>query len=316
MFKRSMWSMWLWSGVLFATIASTSMAENNHPINGIVAIVNEQLITRADFQKALDQAAQPYYRSHTPLPDAKLFRQKTLDALINRMLVLQLAAQNHVTISDQELQAAMGRIAAQNHLTVAELKQHIAHDPSGMSVAAFEKQLREQLLLTKIEMQAAGKPTVTPADIEAVRAKVLANPATSAVHLEDLLIVTDESTTDQQKKAIQAEVAFATERLKQQPNLEAIAHHATTQGLDATVNDLGERSPADLPSIFLPAVSQAKPGQIVGPIQAPNGYHFLKIVSKQSSAPHLTDEQLKQLAYEQKMQEAVEKWVQSISLRL
>src|SRR3990167_976638 len=119
MFKRSMWSMWLWSGVLFATIASTSMAENNHPINGIVAVVNEQLITRADFQKALDQAAQPYYRSHTPLPDAKLFRQKTLDALINRMLVLQLAAQNHVTISDQELQASMGRIAAQNHLTVA-----------------------------------------------------------------------------------------------------------------------------------------------------------------------------------------------------
>ena len=145
-----------------------------------------------------------------------------------------------------------------------------------------------------------------------MRAKILANPAISSMHLEDLLIPLDENATSAQKKTVQMLLNQAIQRLKQQKNLETVAHQLTTQGVEVSVNDLGDRTAADLPSIFLPALSHAQAGQIVGPISAPNGYHFLKIVSIQSHTQQLTKEQLYQLAYEQKMQGAVEKWVQSL----
>src|SRR3990167_3456320 len=153
--KRTRGYKQFFAGLLVASSLCIGVANQPQALNGIIAIVNDQLITRADFQKALDQAAQPYYQAHVPLPDLKEFRQKTLNALINRTLILQVATQNHVTVSDQEVSAAMARLAAQNHISVDVLKQHIVHD-SGMSLATFEKQLREQLLLTKVQMQAAG----------------------------------------------------------------------------------------------------------------------------------------------------------------
>lgn len=312
MLKRRIRSIRLLCGLFFAISASTAMATSTQPINGIIAVVNTQLITRADFQQALQQTMAQYYHSQTPLPDAKTLKDKTLDMLINRTLVLQMAEQNHVTVSDADLNAAMGRIASQNHISLTELKKQISQGPDGMTIARFEKQLRDQLTLTKIEMQAVGQQTVTPADLNAMREKISHNPAVSTVHLKDLLIPLDDNASDKTRKTIQIQIQWATEQIKQHTSLTALADHMTAQGIESAIHDLGERTPIDLPGLFLSALSHAKPGEIVGPIAAPNGYHFLYVISEQSHAPHITDEQLHQLAYEQKVQTAIDKWVASL----
>jgi len=53
-------------------------------------------------------------------------------------------------------------------------------------------------------------------------------------------------------------------------------------------------------------------GDISKPIEAPNGYHILKLVGTHSPSGAPTKEQLQNIAYQMQFQKAVEKWMKEI----
>lgn len=263
-----------------------SVAAIAQPLNRVVAVVNNSVITQSELNEATFKAKQSLAASNNPnaIDNTKL-QQQVLQNLINEKLILSLAKQAHIQVSDDQVNAAIERIAAGNHLTISQLKQ--ALQQHGLTYEGYSKMIHNQMLMHQVEQAAIGaKVTVTPATMAAAK-KQLASMAGAQQQYHVLDNVSSTKTTAEQ-------------------NMLAMKQGKTV----SSTNDLGWQAANTLPNLFLTQLKNMSAGDIVGPLKAPNGYHVIKLVGVRG--PQLTDAQLKNIAYQMEFQKAADAWLQKM----
>lgn len=134
-------------------------------LNRVVAIVNDDVITQSELRAEMNAITMQLRASGRPVPHDEAFKTNTLNHLIDKTLQLQIAKQLNITISDKELNTIIGRIASQNNMTTSQLLERIQQE--GMNAKAYKENLREQLLLQKVQQQeVASKITITPQEVD------------------------------------------------------------------------------------------------------------------------------------------------------
>lgn len=277
--------------VLLTAPASLADVEN---LNSVVAIVNNDIITQAELGAGEAQAKQQLAASANPnaLSDTKI-RQMVLKQLIDQKLQLEMAKNAKLSVSESRVNQAIQHIAKQNNITISVLKDKLQQE--GVKFSAYKKLIHDQLLVHLVQQNAvSAKVHVTDADIQAARKAYQSEVASQqqGFHIIDILA----STKDEAEK-IAAQLKSGVSIDKAAPNQS---------------NDLGWRTPATLPTLFLDQLKTMKTGDISTPIEAPNGYHILKLVATQGESAAPTKEQLQNVAYQMQFQKAVEKWMQEI----
>src|SRR5437660_98726 len=107
-------------------------------LDKMIAIVNDDVISRTELNHALDTAKIQITQEHAVAPPAAVLQKQVLDQLINKKIQLQIAKQAGVQITDAELNTAIGRIASQNHISISTLYEHINQD--GMSTEEYRSE--------------------------------------------------------------------------------------------------------------------------------------------------------------------------------
>lgn len=134
-------------------------------LNRVVAVVNDDVITQSELNSEIRNVSLQMRASGANISQDAEFKKKVLNHLIDKKLQMQVAKQAHITISDKELHTVIGRIAAQNQMTTSQLLDRIKIE--GMNVNAYKENLREQLLLQKVQQQEiASKVTITPDEVD------------------------------------------------------------------------------------------------------------------------------------------------------
>lgn len=134
-------------------------------LNRVVAIVNDDVITESELRAEMNAITMQLRASGQNIPHDETFKKNTLNHLIDKTLQLQIAKQLNITISDSELNTIIGRIASQNNMTASQLLERIQQE--GMNAKAYKENLREQLLLQKVQQQeVASKITITPQEVD------------------------------------------------------------------------------------------------------------------------------------------------------
>lgn len=285
----------LFAGFVASTLLSTPAFAEAQSLNGVVAIVNNSVITQTEFNTALDAAKHQLAASQTPnaIDDSKL-KKMVLQQLIDEKLQLELAERAKLTVTDAQVTAAIKHIADGNHLTVAQLQQ--ALQQQGMSYPAYRKMIHKQLLLHQVQEGAvASQIHISDADLQDARAQLKAQMGAQqqAYHVIDIVEPTKEAA---QKIAVE---------LKDGKKLNDIAPKNAT--------DLGWQTANTLPTLFVNQISKMQTGDIAGPIEAPNGFHVLQLIGVHgpSSTPP-TKQQLQNIAYQIQSQKAVAKWMKEV----
>lgn len=285
----------------------------------IIAVVNDDVITESELDNQLAIVKQQFAHapSSTPIPSDKEMRSKILDGLINKSLELQLAKRNNISVSDEDVNNTIADIAKRNNITLEKMKSEI--ERQGMNFAYFRGHIKEQILLNKVEQQAFGRDIVvsdeevaafmkSPNAIVKPELNGALNPA-DKYHVIDILIGTDNNSTSKAKaeeivkKLQDRKINFAT-------NLKNII------AADSSVKsqDLDNRPLGAYPNIFIPEIAKMHPGDVVGPIEAPNGFHILYLISGGSSKSivkehHMTNDEAKAFLYKQKFDEKTKNWL-------
>jgi len=262
-------------------------------LNTVVAVVNNEIITQDELNAALSQASNQLAASQSPNAiDQNKLKKMVLNQLIDQKLQLELAKQANIKISDQQVMQAIQHVAEANHLTVAELKERLSQE--GMSFSAYQKLIHRQLLVHQVQQNAiASTITVTNQDIQKVRAQYQAQTnGQQKFHIIDLL-----ASTKQQAQQFQA-------RLKKGEDFSKLAPNQT--------KNLGWQTTNTLPSIFLAQLAHMKTGDISTVIQAPNGFHIIKLVGVKGNTATLSTAQLRNYAYQMKFQMAAKKWLATV----
>lgn len=271
------------------------------PINRIVAVVNETVVTQLDLNNAMRAAREQFQQRGVKIPNNKEFRDKILEGLIYQKLQLQLAEQNKITATEKQVDETIANIAKQNHISVEELKSKLKQQ--NINYADFRKQLKEQIIITNLQQQAvSGKVTLTQHQVEAFKQSYSKENAVEQYNVIDYLVAFPENPNNQQRQEALRTAEKVFKAVKSGGKIDD----------QATENDLGWRSIDNIPDAFANYIVHLPDGGVAGPILAGNGYHIIKLVATKRDTNAITDEQARQLLYQKKYQKALEKWLQNL----
>lgn len=260
------------------TFSSVSYAKpQEQSLDQMVAVVNEDLITRSELNRAIDIAKIQMEQTGVSIPPTKALEKQVLDSLINKKVLLQAAQQAGITISNTELDEAIKQIADQNNISSDDLYKGVEQD--GYTTASYRREIREQIMIQKIKQsQIVGKVSVSPEEVTAfMKSSSFKQNAVNEYRLQDILIPISDSPSSAELAAAKTRADIIMQKLKSGADFSSIAK-AESSGTNALQGgDLGWLKLPEIPSAFTDHVAGMKKHDLAGPIQTGNGFHILML---------------------------------------
>lgn len=141
--------------LLLSVQISFAKTEASAVLDGIVAIVNNQIITHSELlQEEVALKEQMDTNSDmAKLHSAKL-REKVIKQLIDQTLELQLAAERGISVDEKALDLAIRDIAKRNNLSLSQFKEALRNH--GVVYANFRERIRKQMILARLQQAFIG----------------------------------------------------------------------------------------------------------------------------------------------------------------
>ncbi len=146
-----------------------------HALDAVVAVVEDDVITRAELDQALRTTERQLKARGGELPPPQVLERQVLERQILMALEQRAAQQQGIRVDDQSLNAALESIANRNHLTLGQLRQAIEKD--GFSFAEYQEQIRREMVATLLRQKMVdSRIQVSDAEVEAALGGQQADP--------------------------------------------------------------------------------------------------------------------------------------------
>jgi peptidyl-prolyl cis-trans isomerase SurA len=222
-------------------------------------------------------------RQNMQVPPRDLLQKQLLERLIVNRAQMQMARDLGVRVDDTMLDRAVARIAEQNGITVQALRDQLERD--GISFARFRDEIREEIALQRLrEREVDNKLQITESEIDSFLASSVARSADAQqeINIAQILVRVPENASAQQIADRKKRAEQAIEQLKSGGEFAKVAASFSDAGDALTGGELGWRSSARLPQLFVDAVDKLADGEIAPLVRSANGFHVLKLVGRRS----------------------------------
>ena len=302
--------------MVLAALPWSAWAEKKQAPEDSVAMVNESVIKREDFDRAVAQIEQRFTRMGRPLSDSQFaeIKKNVLEELIHRELLLQESQKSGVKIEAAEVKEQIDRMRSQ-YPSEAEFKS--ALNMMGFSAKNIESQLKERMELRQfINDRIAKKITIPEEDIKASydsHPQIFKRP--ESVQASHILIKVDPAANELQKAEARKEIAMIANKLKKGEDFAALAK-AYSQGPSSVKGgDLGYFSRGQMVKPFETAAFALQPGEVSGIVETRFGYHIIKVFDKKppTAIPYETArERIAQYLKNEKVQKQLNQYVDEL----
>ncbi len=260
--------------------ASVQQAKEPLPADRIVAVVNDEVITLFELRSRLDTALNQLKRQGTELPPRNVLEAQMLERLVMDKVQLQLAKETGLHVDDAQLETALQRIATGNKMSFPEFREALKKD--GVPYAKFREDIRDEMTIARLrERDVENKITVSEGEIDNyLSGDSDKGSAGEEYEVAHILLRSPESASPEQIQTLKAKAEQILERLHKGEDFSqlAAAYSDAPDGLQG--GSLGKRSLDRLPAIFSDAVARLKVGEVAPLLRSPNGFHIVKLISK------------------------------------
>lgn len=269
----------LLAGYLPAAVNAKQVVE----LNQIIAVVNNDIITRLELDRRIFLVRQQLKENKTKLPPRKILEKQVLEQLIMEMVQVQHAKRRGIRINDETINRVIENIAKENKLTISQFRKVLAKD--GMRFAEFRENMKNQMMseqLRKAEIE--RKISVTPQEVSNYLARAAkSGGGKTEYHLLHILIGIPEGASPEQIKQVRQTSRATLEKLRKGDDFRQTAI-AVSNGQNALRGgDLGWLKAAQLPTAFADQVLGMKPGETSAPIRSPSGFHIIRLEGTRSN---------------------------------
>lgn len=267
-----------------AGAAPVAAVPKGQPVDRIVAIVNDEVITAFELQQRQEQVLGNLRRQGTPAPDATQLRRQVLERLINDTVQSQLAKQTGLRVDDSQLDQALQRIARENNMSIEAFRAAI--EKEGMSFARFRDDIRTEMLLGRLrEREVDNKIVVTDAEVDAeIKTEQAHGSAGDEYLVSHILVTVPEQATPQQIQERRKRAAEALALLNRGQEFATVAASYSDASDAVQGGSLGWRPAARLPTVFAEAVVKLNKGDLSEILRSGAGFHVLKLVDKRGKS--------------------------------
>jgi len=250
--------------------ATSSWAELT-PLDGIAAIVNEDIVLESElrthteqyYQQIQRQAAEQQQQQQVPPKEALV--SQVLDKLILDRIQLAMAERAGIKIGDKELNDALTRSAEQQNITLDQFVA-MAHK-DGLTLSQLRKQFSEDMIISRVQ-QGMVKRRIEISDQEvdnflnSEEGQLMTSPDLKVGHI--LLMLSSSANASELDSALDQagklrQKAIDSDDFRNLAILNSRGPNALKGG------DLGWRKAIQLPPLFSQALAELKPGDISPP---------------------------------------------------
>lgn len=286
--------------VLLVLILSATTVSAADKLNKIIAVVNGDVITQHEINTRMSTNHQT--------------SKQALDDLINNILEIKLAQNNNIQISDSEINSIIANIAKSNNLDIAKLAQELK-TTQGLTMKQYKEQIHDQVLVNRLEQQMFAKDIhISDQEITKAMTKPVVIAQKAAVPLYQIADILIEIADNAPKAELATAQNLAARVLSQVKNSNDVKNTIAKFKNSVQYNDLGMRKLSELPDLFISYVKNMQVGQTVGPIQASNGFHVLKLLQALGLEQkiNLTKDQARELVFRNKLKEHAQELIKEL----
>jgi len=285
----------LFTGLTFAQQkpSSTESPYGGTTVEEIVARVNNQIISKSDYNRAQNELDQEMRQRGSSMQEISDSHKDLLRNLIDQQLWLAKGKELGIT-GDTELINRLNDIRKQYNLATMEDLEKAAKD-QGVSFEDFKANIRNQIVTQSVMRDQVGrKIQPTPGELQRyfeAHRQEYAQP--ESVKLGEILISTGTTPDDQQKLAeAKSKADDLVARLKAGEDFTQLAKSFSEGTTAATGGELGTYKKGQLGEPFEGKTFGLKTGEVTDPIRTKQGYVILKVLDhNQGGAPQFKDVQ-------------------------
>ncbi len=271
------------AGVTAALFFATGVTAQERPagrvvlLDRIIAIVNDQVITRRDLDDRMRSVQAQLRQQGTPLPPTDVLERQVLERMIQSRSQLQLARDTGLRVDDATLDSAIGRIATGNKLTVQELRGLIEKD--GVSFNKYREEIRDEIVLVRLrEREVDNRIQIADSEVDNFLSTLQQQDSRSEeFNLSHILIRVPEQASPEQLQERRARAERALGQIKNGNDFRQIAASVSDAPDGVQGGLMGWREFVQLPTIFADAVKALKPGDVSGVLRSAAGFHIVRV---------------------------------------
>lgn len=253
-------------------------------LDSIVAVVNDDVITRTELETRLNAIKQQLQQRNTRLPPDEVIRRQVLERMIQEQLQLQIASRSGVRVDDETVNGVMANIARENKLSLTQFREVL--EQQGYVYADFRENIRNEIVIDRLRKQRVeSRVTVTEKEVEnQLKSTAQQAEAGSEYHLGHILVAIPEAASPEaiEKARVRAEAILAELRAGADFAETAVAKSDGQQALQG--GDLGWRKAGELPTLFDDSMAKLAIGQVSELLRSPSGFHIVKLIDKRESS--------------------------------
>lgn len=267
-------------------LAATHAPDETVALDRILVVVNDDVITQTELNERLPIVKRQLAAQRIRLPDDTVLKRQLLERMILERIQLQAAKQAGIAIADDKIEQAIDRLAQQSKLSRAEFVAGLARE--GVPPAKLKEQIRSQLMIERLlEREINNRVVVSEAEIEDYLAEREKHGEDVQFNVSHIVIRIPEAGGSAAAQAAKARAEVIAEKLRDGADFEqtAVAESHDQKALEG--GNLGWRSGAQLPRLFVQTLEAMKPGDISPILRSANGFHILKLNDKRGGeTPH------------------------------
>lgn len=250
-------------------------------IDRIVAIVNEDIITRYDIEAALRPMAENIKAQRLPpeieRQSLEQARSEIFESLINNKLTEQEVKRYNIVIGEEEVDGYIRQIKQRRSMTDENLQAMLASQ--GFSMEEYRKEIKAQLQRSKlVNREVKSKVVVTQEDIKAYFEKNRARyGGGKQYHLWNLLVKMPPDAGEVEKQRAQGFLQDVTADLKRGRSFEEIARQASEGAGGVQGADLGLFRVEELTAQLREVVKNMKAGEHSPVVATDFGYQIIYV---------------------------------------
>ncbi len=256
-------------------------------LDRIVAVVNDQVITRRDLDERIATVLTQLRQQGTPLPPREVLEKQVLERMIFNQVQLQHAKETGLRIDDATLEKTLSRIAEDSKLTPAQLRAALEKD--GISFTKFREDIRDEITMARLrEREVDNKVTVADSEIDTfLSTRQIQEGKTDEYHLSHILVSVPEQASPERLQERRARAEQALAQIRGGADFRQVAASFSDAPDAVQGGAFGWREITRLPAIFAEAVKDLKTGEVSGVLRSPNGFHIVRVNERRGQAAPL-----------------------------
>ncbi len=264
-------------------------------IDSIVAIVDEDIITRSEVDNRLEIIRAEFAYDNRRLPEAKALNRQLMELMINESILIQQAKRRGIRVSDSQLNQAMISLAKNNQKTLTEFRELLLSQ--GVNYIKYRDNIRQEILLGTLRRQyTSSTANISEVELNEFIGRTGDNLEEAEYNISHILIALPDAASPEKINVALKSANDILAQLQQGAKFDQLANEFSSGSTALQGGNLGWRGRAEIPGLFSEAALKMQPGDYAGPLRSPSGFHIItlneqraidQVLTKQTKSRHI-----------------------------